>query len=297
MDTHSKNDIKFYLPDFYFKYNLNMALLETINTNPEYFRENIEIGAVYGSFPGAIWNGGRLVSGVAFADNIKLTINKFNDLGVPIRFTFTNSLIEEKHLNDTYCNFIMKCADNGMNEVLVNSPILEEYLRNTYPNYKYVLSTTRCERNPDKVNEACGKYHLVVTDFRDNHNQSFLDKLLHKEKIELMIDEYCRPDCKLREEHYRSISQDQLNFEEFSSFKCPYHEHKLSERNANPAIIKVDELYNEYYNVGFRNFKIVGRSVPMINVIESYAIYLAKPEFKEEVRYQLTKLLRDNSVV
>ena len=179
--------INFYLPDFYYQYKLNIKLIMLLQEHPEYFHDNIEIGAVYGSFPGAIWNGGRLMSGNTHSDNIECTINGFNDLNVPVRFTFTNCLIEKEHVYDTYCNMIMDYANNGMNEVLVNSPILEEHLRNKYPNFKYILSTTRCERDVDKINAACEQYDLVVPDFRDNINFDYLNKLNHKNKIELLI--------------------------------------------------------------------------------------------------------------
>ncbi|MBE5925580.1 MAG: hypothetical protein E7270_01110 [Lachnospiraceae bacterium] len=113
--------INFYLPDFYYYYNLNMVLINILKKNPDYFYDNIKIAAIYGSFPGQIWNGGRLVSGFSYSDNIEATINNYNDLNIPIRLTYTNPLLDETHLNDTYCNFITKIANNGMNEIVVNS--------------------------------------------------------------------------------------------------------------------------------------------------------------------------------
>ena len=166
--------MKFYLPDFYYKYNLNTIIIDLLKKHPEYFYDNIEIGAIYGCFPGMIWNGGRLYTGFTDYDNIKGTIEAFNSRNIPIRFTCTNSLLEEKHNYDTYCNLVMDLANNGMNEILVNSPILEDYLRKTYPNYKYILSTTRCERDINKINQYTNEYHLVVTDYRDNDNFEFL---------------------------------------------------------------------------------------------------------------------------
>ena len=147
--------MKFYLPDFFFKFDLNILITQLWQEHPEYFHDGLEIGAIYGSFPGAIWNGGRLMCGGTVIQNIENIINQFNELDMPIRFTFTNSLLQKEHLNDTYCNLIMESANNGMNEVIVNSPILEDYLRNKYPNFKYILSTTRCERNIDTINERC----------------------------------------------------------------------------------------------------------------------------------------------
>ena len=132
--------MKFYLPDFLLQ--LNLSLLQLHHSHPEYFNEGIEFGGIYGTFPGAIWNGGRLVCGVTSSTNMKETISLFNDANIPLRYTYTNPLLEEKHLYDTYCNLTMELANNEMNEVIINSPLLEEYLRKNYPNFKYILSTT-----------------------------------------------------------------------------------------------------------------------------------------------------------
>ena len=48
-----------------------------------------------------------------------------------MRYTYTNPLLTREDLSDAYCNFCMKAADNGMNEVLVVSDILEEYIERT----------------------------------------------------------------------------------------------------------------------------------------------------------------------
>ena len=160
----------------------------------------------------------RWLSGITDCDNIEATIKEFNDMGVPIRYTFTNCLLESTHVYDAYCNLCMKLANNGMNEVLINSAELEEYLRNKYPDFKYILSTTKCIRDVDAINDACDKYDLVVIDYRDNRNQMFLDTLNQKEKIEILINAYCSPTCTKRYQHYEDLSSKQLNFSSCSSF-------------------------------------------------------------------------------
>lgn len=283
--------IKFYIPDFYYNYRLNTKLIMMMQEHPEYFFDNTEIGAVYGTFPGAIWNGGRLSSGSTDIDNIKNTIDGFNSLGVPVRFTFTNTLLKEMQVYDTYCNLIMECAHNGMNEVLVNSPILEDYLREYYPNFKYIMSTTRCERDVDKINEACEKYFLVVPDYRDNRNSEFLERLQHKDKIELLINAYCDPDCKMRSEHYKCLSNDQLTFRQHPTFvPCEATTRSFFDALRLPTVLKNDEVYEDYAkNFGFSNFKIEGRTLHSADVIESYVYYLVKPQWRDNVRYELIK--------
>lgn len=282
--------INFYLPDFYYQYQLNIKLITMLQEHPEYFHDNIKIGAVYGSFPGAIWNGGRLMSGITDIENIKNTIAAFNDLGVPVRFTFTNCLVGKDQIYDTYCNMIMTCADNGMNEVLVNTEVLEDYLRDKYPNFKYLLSTTRCERDVDKINEACEKYYLVVPDFRDNVNFDYLNKLNHKDNIELLINAYCDPDCKMRPQHYQQLAADQMAFASRASFwGCDAMGRPFHEALKLPTVIKVEDLYTKYTDMGFSNFKIEGRTLHSYEIIESYVYYLVKSEYKDFVRHELVR--------
>lgn len=283
--------MKFYLPDFYYKYDLNFQLISLLKEHPEYFYEGIEIGAVYGTYPGAIWNGGRVFLNSTDFDNIKITTEAFNKLNIPVRFTFSNCLIEEKHLNDTYCNLIMEIADNGMNEVIINSKVLEEYLRKNYPNYKYILSTTKCERDVDRINQLCENYDLVVTDYRDNDNFDFLSKLNQKDKIELLINAYCDPKCKIRDKHYLKLSECQLNHKnvndlnEFSN--CPTYNRDFYSTLDFNSVLKREALYSTYINMGFSNFKIEGRTIASINVLESYIYYLIKPEYQNKVRLLL----------
>lgn len=202
--------MNFYLPDFFLKYKLNLLFAELWQNSPEVFNEGVNIGAVYGCFPGAIWNGGRLMTCSLHIGDIENVINRFNEIDIPLRFTFTNSLLQKEHTFDTYCNLIMESANNGMNEVLVNSPILEDYLRDKYPDFKYILSTTRCERDLNKLNQFSKEYDMVVLDFRDNNNFDFLNQLEDKSKIEVLVNSYCNPKCTRRKQHYEMISRNQL---------------------------------------------------------------------------------------
>lgn len=286
-------DINFYIPDFYYKNELNILLIRLIKEHPECFYNNIKIGAIYGSFPGAIWNGGRVVLGIALQEKIEELVKIYNDLNVPIRFTFTNCLIEKEHLNDTYCNMILKIADNGKNEILVNSPVLEDYIRDKYPNYKILLSTTRCERDVNKINDFSEKYHLVVPDYRDNNNFDFLKQLKHKDKIELLVNAYCDPECKIRAKHYELISKDQLNFTGNNSknMGCGTGNKSFYDILNQSTTITDEDLYTRYVPFGFNNFKIEGRTLHNLDIIESYIYYLVPPDRKEQVRYFLIKSL------
>lgn len=282
--------MNFYLPDFYYKYKLNMKIIQLLKECPEYFQDNTQIGAVYGTFPNAIWNGGRCcLLGQALLPNIEGTINAYNKLGIPVRFTFTNCLLEEKHLNDTYCNLIMDAANNGQNEIIINSLILEEYLREKYPNFKYISSTTKCERDVNKINLDCKQYDMVVIDYRDNHNFDFLNQIEDKSKIELLLNAHCHPNCPVRAEHYEILSLSQLNFFETdqSDLHCPGTDNFYKALEFS-TVIKNNEL-QLYNDMGINNYKIEGRLSENIYVIESYLYYFIKPEYQNEVRIILLR--------
>jgi collagenase-like PrtC family protease len=278
--------ITFYLPDFYYFYKMNRALIEMIRRNPEYFKYDLNIGAVYGCFPNQIWNGGRaVVDNYASTNNIEETIRAYNETGTPVRFTYTNCLLEKEHLDDKTCNFITDVANNGMNEILVNSPILEEYLRKKYPNFKYISSATRCIRDVNKLNEMTkgDDYYLVLGDYRDNFDFDFLSKIEDKDKIEILINPYCKQDCKIRDLHYKVLSQIQLNIPEDRIIDCPCEHLNWYDLIKSPNIIK-DEDLQKYIDMGFSHFKIEGRNMSFVNVIDSYVYYLVKPEYVDMVR-------------
>ena len=284
-------DINFYIPDFYYKNELNILLVRLIKEHPECFYNNVKIGAFYGSFPNCIWNGGRVCFGFSGKEQVEETINTYYELNIPLRFTFTNCLIEEKHLDDYYCNMILELANNKNNEILVNSPILEKYLRENYPNYKFILSTTRCERNIDKINEACEKYFLVVPDSRDNNNPAFFNQLKHKDKVELLTNPYCDPNCSYRKQHYTDLSRDQLELTQKAIVSCEVDKRSFFDITNMSHFISTDLIYKQYVPLGFEHFKIEGRTVHILDLIESYVYFLVKPEFKDQIRYVLIKSL------
>lgn len=288
--------MNFYLPDFYNKYNLNLTIIYLLQNHPEYFYENIKIGAIYGAFPAMIWNGGRLNLTKEKCSNIEFYINTFNNLEIPLRFTLTNNLISKEHLSDKYCNLIMDIANNGYNEIIINSSILEEYLRKKYPNYKYILSTTKCERKISKINNYCKKYDMVVLDFRDNNNWDLLSQLSSPEKIEILVNATCDPNCKFRELHYSLISKQNLqnSLPQLQYLQsCPSQDITFNKMLSFDSTVTRDLIPN-YLTLNIKNFKLEGRNVPIQDNIQNYIYYLIKPEYQKEVEKYLFEILNFN---
>lgn len=286
--------VYWHLPGFCVNFYLNQIIINLMKTKPEKFRDGYRIGSVYGTFPGAVWNGGRAVFGISSKSDMKSIIDTYNRFGVPVRFTWTNSLIEEKHLNDTYCNLIMSLADNGKNQVLVNRPVLEEYLRKNYPNFEFISSTTKRITDVEKLKEELSKdYALVVLDYDLNKDEEVLKAFEpYADRIEILVDEVCYPNCPKRVDHYKDESLHQLEFERGTVYPCPNRKTKPSfaECMKRPSFIGKDTI-SSYIDRGYVNFKLVGRGLPEEMVIDSYIYFLVKDEYSAEIRKELTETL------
>ena len=92
--------LNFYLPDFYNNANLICLMADLLKHYPDNFYDDIRIGAAYGSFPGAIWNGGRVIWGIEHREAMEKMIKEYNDRGIAVRYTFTNPFIEEQYFLD-----------------------------------------------------------------------------------------------------------------------------------------------------------------------------------------------------
>ena len=308
-------NVYWHLPGFCSFFPFHQILLKMMKEEPYRFREGYRIGSVYGTFPGAIWNGGRAVFGMTARKDMKAVIDSYNSYGIPVRFTWTNPLIEEKHLNDTYCNLIMELAsgrdrdgndtsvtvkassnigiaENGKvaNQVLVNSEVLEQYLRQNYPGFGYLSSTTKRIKGIAGIKEELSKdYRLVVLDYDLNHNEEVLSALEPDAgRIEILVDEICYPECPKRKEHYADEGLRQLTFDKDTPFPCPNRKTapSFAEAMKRPAFIGTDTI-GGYIDRGYVNFKLVGRGLPPMMLIDSFVYYLAKEDEREYVRKRL----------
>lgn len=290
----NKKEIYWHLPGLCSLRYLNIVFLGLMKQYPEKFREGYKIASVYGTFPGAIWNGGRSVFGKATESDMEKIIKAYNDNGVPVRFTWTNSLLEEKHMGDAFCNRIMELADNGFNQVLVNRDCLEQHIRKNYPNYPMISSTTKRMTDLQGIKEELEKdYHLVVLDYDLNHDEKVLTELEpYAGKLEILVNEICYPHCPMRKMHYRDEARAQLENDTKSFFDCPNKStpRVFSECKKRPAFISNEEI-GSYIDRGYVNFKIVGRGLPPQFALDSYLYFLVKDEERSFIEKQVKAVL------
>ncbi|MCD7825702.1 MAG: hypothetical protein LUH14_07075 [Clostridiaceae bacterium] len=252
---------------------------------PNYFYDGISIGAAYGCFPGAIWNGGRVILGSCTKQEMEYTISELNRRGIAVRYTFTNPILEKWHIADTFCNLCLELGDNGQNEVIVNSALLEDYIRKAFPSYNIISSTTKCISDTTQVKKELQKdYTLVVIDSALNNTEQ-LFSLEPKEKIELIANHYCADNCPKRQMHYEAVGKSQLTFSEIDFPACPNINRNFYQVMKERSFISTELLYGKYRDAGFCNFKLDGRAFHAYKVLESFVYYLILPEFRDQVRH------------
>lgn len=131
---------------------------------------NAQIAGVYGSFDNLIWNGGRNIQTGDF-ETIESIVECFTLLkehDLKCKITFTNSLLTEEHLVDEQCNAILDLIAEFENEIVVNSPILEGYIRNKYPNIPLTSSITKGWDFNTFISAIPKNYESVVCIYRNN---------------------------------------------------------------------------------------------------------------------------------
>ncbi len=306
--------IRFHLPGFTRNYHLNMLLLQLMDAYPDAFRDDVEIASFYGDFPPSLWNGGRCMGGIYSEETMKYVIDTVNEKGISLRYTFTNPLINQSHLKDKHCNRALALAqrDDKLNGVIVVSPVLEKYIRKQYPNYQFISSTCKQLTDLDALNAELEKdYALTVLDYNWNNQWDVLEQLPHKDKIELLVNAVCPPNCQRRKAHYQHLARTQMLYCEHlqrfgpstpfrnpENFVCPHANEQHYGTTKFNTHISPDDLYTRYVDMGYRNFKIEGRAAHLLNVMEAYMYYLVKPERRDEIRLifllslQQSKILR-----
>ena len=276
---------------------LNKSNLLFIKDFKNYLYEDTNISAVYGTFFNSKWNGGRGSKQKKVDYKIAyLFIKQMNEAGVSIRFTFSNPLITERELDDNIGNTLMKLANNGMNGVIVASEVLHKYLKEKYPNFHYIASTTKCLLN---VKDYDNDYDISVLDYRLNKDINFLNSIKDKSKIEILVDELCPINCKYRKQHYENIGKFNLGYKNIDCY-CLDPKNNLikgidfqKNKEIHSETVLTNEEVNFLYSKGFNKFKLLGRmSSDKKFIIDSYIYYLIKPEYKKVIEEVLKRSLK-----
>lgn len=284
----------YYLPGLFEFYDLYKVFLPLFCEHREYFYDWCEIGSVYGAPADCLWGGGRVGFGEEEPGKVADLMKEY---GISARLTFSNSLLEEKHLADKKCNALCALFEkngNAENGVIIASDLLLTYLKKNYPGFYYVSSTTKVLRDFRFFQEECDRpeFRFVVPDFRLNKEFSKLNAMpdIQKQKVEFLCNECCWFDCYDRKKCYENVSRKSLGA------LCEDHRcvspnaqrgYRFSDAMKNPGFIGIEDIVKTYVPQGFSHFKIEGRSLGSAVILEFLLYYMTRPECQLKVREEI----------
>lgn len=280
--------VNFMLPGMYEHAELNLRFIRLMKEHPEFFYEDVNIAAAYGNFQFCIFDGGRIFNDYRHTciEEMEDIVKQYNELGVPVRLVFTNPEVKPKHFQNRFGQAMLKVCHNEMNEIVVNNEEFEKYLRENYPNFSFISSTTKCLNTPDKFNEELAKdaYKMICLDYNLNKNKKLLESIDKdsRDKCEFLINAICPPGCPNRKEHYRLNGLYSLSYgRPYATAGCPITFNTLhpdacqSHNNLTP-----EEIYTTYVPQGYVNFKLEGRTLGIMENLLNYVRYMVKPEYQ-----------------
>lgn len=281
--------INFNIPGVYDHFELNSFIIHLYTENQKMFRDNVNISSVFGNFHFCIWDGGRnfLRYTQSTLQDIRDIKNLYSGNGIPIRFIFTNPEVTEEDLDDRFGNLLLDEFNTGTNEIVVNSPIMEQYLRENYPKYKLISSTTKRITDPNLMLEELNKdYYQVCLDYDLNKRMDILKSIPieKREKCEFLVNAICRPGCPIRKWHYSVTGKAQLTYFRDGYGLSSFNGCTIRNNTTHPDIMLTGnnlsfEEIQEYNKLGFKYFKLEGRTLESSIVFAMYLYYLIKPEW------------------
>ena len=133
--------VYYHLPGLFEFYEFYRVFLPLFRTHREYFYDWCDIGSIYGAPADCLWGGGRVGFGEA---DPRRVLELTQAYGISARLTLSNSLLRREHLTDRKCNRLCEqFSQSGKNGVILHSDLLLGYLRQQYPGFYFVSSTTK----------------------------------------------------------------------------------------------------------------------------------------------------------
>lgn len=315
----------YHLPGLFEFYELYKEFLPLYRKHREYFYGWCDIGSIYGAPADCVWGGGRIGFG---EHDPKEVLKLMQEYGISARLTFSNSLLTKEHLSDKKCNELCRIFDIGRdnergkgfgndkdiechidndndisginkrikvkecrNGIIIYSDILLDYIKENYPGFYFVSSTTKVLTDFGEFENELNRenFRYVVPDFRLNKSFVKLKALSQhqKDKVEFLCNECCWFGCTDRKECYETVSRKNLGED------CPEHYcvapdsgegYLFSKAMENPGFIGVDDIKSTYLPMGFSNFKIEGRGLGSAMILEFLLYYMTKPQYQIHVR-------------
>jgi len=184
------------------------------------FRIAHPIKWAFGCIP-SLMSSGMAVSFVTSVRMAVKTMEMYLESGIACRLALSNPHVDEKAIRDDWIDrelmlFLDKNSiDGAKNGVIVSSDILARYIRTYYPNLEIILSVVRPAYDvgygmaSDTLDWYSKKlenplYDIVGVNSAKLSEDGFMQKLPHKDRIELIACKDCIRNCPYAKHHYEA---------------------------------------------------------------------------------------------
>jgi len=204
-------------------------------------------------------------------------VHEYNRRGIKFNLVFSNLFVEEHHLGDKRCNWMLEHCHRPGNGVVVGSHVLARHIRKNFPEYRLVHSLTHFNKDPAYYYDLEDVYDVFVLPPHLNYRTQVLKEMLEKlgpDRLELLVNETCFRECGIRQDHYDLISKACLEddwdlWEQLTSGFCQRaHAERFTRLNEAKDVKRIknftlsrDEV-DGLKALGIRNFKLSARQVP-----------------------------------
>lgn len=233
---------------------------------------------VYDQHFGMKWAGGRPHSFAAgqTKETFARLVQEYNRRGINFNLVFSNLFVEEQHLGDKRCNWMLEHCYRPGNGVIVASHVLARYIREKFPDYRIIHSLTHFNKEPSYYYEHEQLYDVFVLPPHLNYRTKVLQEMLGRlgsERIELLVNETCFRECSIRQDHYDLISKACLEddwdlWEQLTNSFCQRaHADRFTRLDDAKDVKGVKnfslskEEVNDLKALGITNFKLANRQV------------------------------------
>lgn len=280
--TGYQSETIFHLPGAFEHFPIYRTFLKIYQEQYFMFKDNVKIGSVYGA-PSGIWNGESLLPRHFYAyEELKNNYELYQKYNIPVRLTFTNSLLETRHNLDSYGNLLLEIFNTGYNIISCCAPELIDYIVENYnTQYKIAVHDVAID-NLDKYKT----YDIISLSCLDNKNLEKL-KQLDMDNIEIVCNAPCLTKDIMQQYRY-GVDYAQLNYTlpNLPNECLGKFETYIFSKNAD-HYVSARDINNIYLPMGIKNFRLDGRATGPLNIIEILIDYLIKPEYHLYVRQTL----------
>ncbi len=280
--------IYFTLADFFYNKNINERFIKMSRNHLNWFLDkNIIFTQIKGTLPYNLWNGGinNIFGDIQIYENMKL----MSDTSLPLRFDFSNILLENTDFTDIMSNTILNIFSTMQFYVEISNLELMNYIHNKYPNYKFIMSKNSnllCPSTPEVVNSILSNVDLELFTIPNEvkNSKDYLQKINLPNKIEVVINQTCPLDCPNYFNCITAENNTQLIYSSLGTYSRCNNTYNYSN---NPSTISLNKMKEFYLPLNINHFLIESCHQKQ----EDYGIFLINYFIKDEFKYYAFKEL------